>query len=122
MTQTGHRKPQRSKRRIPASQRDREARIAVIVVLATAIGLIVIALSGRSSETDAASSDEVQSLAAADATESSVSASSDAAAATDAEGSTPTSSTDSLPDLDVVDDETTAELSSAAPSRLARAP
>ena len=58
MTQTGHRKPQRTKRRMPASQRDREARIAVVVVLATAIGLIVIALSGRSSETDAAASDD----------------------------------------------------------------
>ena len=85
------------------------------MVLATAIGLIVIALSGRSSETDAASSDEIQSLAAADATESTVSAatSSDAAAATDPAGSTPTSATDSLPDLDVVDDATSAELSSA---------
>ena len=59
---------------MPASQRDREARIAVVVVLATAIGLIVIALSGRGSETDAASSDEIQSLAAADATDATVSA------------------------------------------------
>jgi peptidoglycan hydrolase-like protein with peptidoglycan-binding domain len=98
---------------MPASQRDREARIAIIVVLATAIGLIVIAMSGRTSETDAASSDEIQSLAAAGETDSTVSAatSSDAAAATDPAGSTPTS--EKLPDLDVVDDATSAELSSA---------
>ena len=77
---------------MPASQRDREARIAIIVVLATAIGLIVIALSGRGSETDAASSDEMQSLAAADATESTESTATPSdAAATDPAGSTPTS-------------------------------
>ncbi|HEX4981233.1 MAG TPA: L,D-transpeptidase family protein [Ilumatobacteraceae bacterium] len=104
---------------MPASQRDREARIAVIVVLATAIGLIVIALSGRGSETDAASSDGVQSLAAAVATESTVSAATsdaatDAAAATDPAGSTPTS--EPLPDLDVVDDATSAELTNAEQS------
>ncbi len=52
----------------------------------------------------------------ADATESTVSAatSSDAAAATDPAGSTPTS--EALPDLDVVDDATSAELSSAEQS------
>ena len=101
---------------MPASQRDREARIAIIVVIVTAIGLIVIALSGRSSETDAAASDDVQSLAAADASESTVAGatSPDAAAATDPAGSTPSSEV--LPDLDVVDDATNAELSSAEPS------
>ncbi|HWM19208.1 MAG TPA: L,D-transpeptidase family protein [Ilumatobacteraceae bacterium] len=101
---------------MPASQRDREARIAVVVVVATAIGLIAIALSGRGSETDAASSDEPQSLAAADETAATGSAATSSETATDPAGSTPTSSTDSLPDLDVVDDETTAELSSAEPS------
>ena len=101
---------------MPAAQRDREARIAVIVVVATAIGLIAIALSGRSSETDAASSDGLESLAAADETDSTVpaTASSDPAAATEPAGSTPTS--EALPDLDVVDGETSAELSSAAES------
>jgi peptidoglycan hydrolase-like protein with peptidoglycan-binding domain len=98
---------------MPASQRDREARIAVFVVVATAIGLIAIALSGRSSETDAASSDEVQSIAATDESESAAAAatSSDAAAATDPAGSAPASET--LPDLDIVDEATSAELSSA---------
>ena len=96
---------------MPASQRDREARIAIIVVLATAIGLVVIALSGRSSETDAASSDAVQSLAAADVTDSTV------AGATTPDGTSAatdpvTPATDSLPDLDVVDAETSAALSS----------
>jgi peptidoglycan hydrolase-like protein with peptidoglycan-binding domain len=98
---------------MPASQRDREARIAVFVVVATAIGLIAIALSGRGSETDAASSDEIQSVAATDESESAAAAatSSDAAAATDPAGSAPASET--LPDLDIVDEATSAELSSA---------
>jgi peptidoglycan hydrolase-like protein with peptidoglycan-binding domain len=102
---------------MPASQRDREARIAIIVVVATAIGLIAIALSGRSSETDAASSDETESLAAGDETQSTVSAatSSDAAGASDAVDLA-TSTSAVLPDLDVVDDATSAELSSAEPS------
>ena len=101
---------------MPASQRDREARIAVVVVVATAIGLIAIAWSGRGSETDAASSDEPQSLAAVDETAATASdaAAADTDAATDPAGSTPTS--EKLPDLDVVDDATTAELSSAEPS------
>ena len=98
---------------MPASQRDREARIAVIVVVATAIGLVAIALSGRGSETDAASSDEIQSVAATDESDSAASAatSSDAAAATDPAGSAP--ATETLPDLDIVDEATSAELSSA---------
>jgi peptidoglycan hydrolase-like protein with peptidoglycan-binding domain len=100
-----------------ASQRVREARIAVIVVVATAIGLIAITLSGRSSETDAAASDETESLATGDETQSTASAatSSDAAGATDAVDLA-TSTSAVLPDLDVVDDATSAELSSAEPS------
>jgi peptidoglycan hydrolase-like protein with peptidoglycan-binding domain len=101
---------------MPAAQRDREARIAVIVVAATAIGLIAIALSGRGSETDAASSDGGQSLVVAEASGSTVAAAAapDVAAGTDPAGSSPTS--EKLPDLDVVDEATSAELSDAEPS------
>jgi peptidoglycan hydrolase-like protein with peptidoglycan-binding domain len=99
---------------MPAAQRDREARIAVIVVVCTAIGLIAIAQAGGGSSTDAASGGQVESLTAAagDATSSSVSAatSSDPAGATATTAAPPTS--DTLPDLDVVDDATSAELSS----------
>ena len=97
---------------MPASQRDREARIAIIVVIATAIGLIVIAMSGRSSETDAAGAEqESLSAVAADVTDATV------AVATSPDGTSAatdpaTPATDSLPDLDVVDAETSAALSS----------
>jgi peptidoglycan hydrolase-like protein with peptidoglycan-binding domain len=95
---------------MPASQRDREARIAIIVVVGTAIGLIGIAMAGRGSETDAASDGQVQSLSIAETDTTSSTIPADSAVATDPAGSTVT--TDSLPDLDVVDAETSAALSS----------
>ncbi len=100
---------------MPASQRDREARIAIVVVVGTVIALIAIALAGRGSETDAAS-EQIQSLSAADVTDSTVSAaaSSDAAGTPGAlDPAAATSTSAALPDLDAVDDATSAELVSA---------
>lgn len=100
---------------MPAAQRDREARIAIVVVVGTAIGLIAIALAGRGSATDAAPSEQIQSLSAAEAevTDSTDSAAtpSGTADATDPAAAA-TASSETLPDLDVVDDATSAELSS----------
>ncbi|MGH9135047.1 MAG: L,D-transpeptidase family protein [Ilumatobacteraceae bacterium] len=124
MTNSGHSKPRQARRRIPASERDREAKIAIVVVVATAIGLIAIAQAGGGNATDAASGAQVQSLSAANPDAAGVTTpaatSPDGATATGDAGETgetgdaagaPTS--ESLPDLDIVDGATSAALSSA---------
>jgi len=113
MTNTGHRKPRLAKRRIPAAARDREAKIAIVVVVGTAIGLIAIAQAGGGGETDAASAVQIQAISAAESDETGTTVpagtSPDGASTADAVAST---TTQDLPDLDMVDAETSAALSS----------